>query len=151
MAQHPADRAAGAPPPPRPPKVVLDTNTLVASAYAEGSASRRIVEACLRGEVVAVLSPALKDEYLHILGRAVRTRGYDEALRRFIDCALMVEPGAAPRVVPDDPEDDKLVAAALAAAADALVTNDRHLLGLDPYGRLRILRPAEFARLWLTR
>ena len=53
-----------------------------------------------------------------------------------------------PRVVPDDPGDDKLLALALAAHADAVLTNDRHLLGLDPYGPVRILRPAEFVRLW---
>jgi predicted nucleic acid-binding protein len=53
--------------------------------------------------------------------------------------------------VPEDADDDKLVAAALAGAVDAIVTNDRHLLRLDPYGQLRILRPAEFVRLWLER
>jgi hypothetical protein len=39
--------------------VVLDTNTLVGSAFGQGSASRRIVEACLRGELVAVVRLAL--------------------------------------------------------------------------------------------
>jgi putative PIN family toxin of toxin-antitoxin system len=131
------------------PRVVLDTNLLVGSAYAEGSASRRIVDACLRGDVIAVLSPALKREYEHVLRRAVRVRGYDEALRRLLGEALSVEPQSTPRVVPEDPEDDKLVAAALAAGADAIVTNDRHLLALDPHGALRILRPAEFVRLRL--
>jgi hypothetical protein len=36
-------------------QVVLDTNVLVAAAYNPGSASRRIVEACLTGELAAVL------------------------------------------------------------------------------------------------
>jgi predicted nucleic acid-binding protein len=108
------------------------------------------VDACLRGDVVAVLSPALKHEYEHILRRAVRVRGYGEALRRLLDRACVVEPEPTPRVVPDDPEDDKLVAVALAAGADAIVTGDRHLLDLDPHGPLRILRPAEFVRLHLS-
>jgi predicted nucleic acid-binding protein len=54
-------------------------------------------------------------------------------------------------VVPEDPEDDKLVAVGLAADADALITNDRHLLTLDPQGPLRILRPAAFVHLWSPR
>jgi putative PIN family toxin of toxin-antitoxin system len=133
---------------PAPPRVVLDTNVLVGGAYAEGSASRRIIDACLRGDLVAVSSPALHREYERILRQAVRVRGYDEALRRLLDGAEVVEPAAAPRVVPDDPEDDKLVAAALAAGAAAIITNDHHLLGLDPLGPLRIVRPAEFVGLF---
>ena len=48
--------------------------------------------------------------------------------------------------VPDDPEDDKLIAAALGGNAGVIITNDHHLLDLDPYGQIRILRPADFVR-----
>jgi predicted nucleic acid-binding protein len=70
-------------------------------------------------------------------------------LQQFLQQALVVEPSETPRVVPDDPEDDKLLAVAIAAGADVIVSSDRHLLGLDPYGSVRILRPAEFLRLRL--
>jgi putative PIN family toxin of toxin-antitoxin system len=129
-------------------RVVLDTNVLVGAAYAPGSASRSVVDACLGGALAAVLSPALKHEYEYILERAVRVPGYAESLRRLLDRAEVVRPPETPRAVPADPEDDKLVAVALAAAAGAIITNDRHLLSLDPYGPLRILRPAAFLRLW---
>jgi len=39
---------------------------------------------------------------------------------------LFDDPVDPPRVVPEDPKDDYLVALALAAKADALVTRDRH-------------------------
>ena len=39
-------------------RVVLDTNVLVAAAYNPRSASRRVVEACLGGELTPVLSRA---------------------------------------------------------------------------------------------
>ena len=133
------------------PRVVLDTDSLVAAAYADASASRRILEACLRRDVQAVISPALLREYQYIVSRAVRRRDFGDLFRRFVEQAEMVEPVETPRVVPEDPDDDKLVAAALAGAADAIVTSDHHLLCLDPYGRLRILRPAEFVGLWLER
>ncbi len=133
------------------PRVVLDTDSLVAAAYADASASRRILEACLRRDVQAIVSPALRDEYEYILRRAVRGRDFSDLFRRFLEQAEVVEPVETPRIVPEDPADDKLVAVALAGAADAIVTNDHHLLCLDPHGRLRILRPAEFVRLWLER
>jgi predicted nucleic acid-binding protein len=127
---------------------VFDTNVLVGAAYAPRSASRRLVRACLRGQLIAFLSPALRREYDHILPRAVRTPNYERSLRRFLDGARPVEPAEAPRVVPDDPADDKLMALAVAAGAHALVTNDHHLLALDPYGTVRVVRPADFLNLW---
>ncbi len=39
---------------------------------------------------------------------------------------LFGDPVDPPRLVPDDPQDDYLVALALAAESDALVTRDRH-------------------------
>jgi putative PIN family toxin of toxin-antitoxin system len=134
----------------RRPRVVLDTAVLVAAAYAPRSASRRLLDACLRGDVRAVVSRELWREYEHIVRRAVRRRDFGTDLRRLLEAAELVQPGATPRVVPDDPGDDMVVAAAVAGGADAIVTNDRHLLDLDPYGRLRVERPSDFVRRWLT-
>src|SRR4051794_9025951 len=100
-------------------RVVLDTNVLVAAAYNPAGASRRVVDACLRGELVALLSPDVQREYELILQRAVRGRRSDDLLRTLLQQAEVVEPEETPRVVPDDPEDDKLVALAVAGRADA--------------------------------
>jgi predicted nucleic acid-binding protein len=126
---------------------VLDTNVLVGSAYAGRSASRRIVDACLRGELVAVVSAALRREYELILARAVR--GREGQLRQLLESALVVEPAEVPRVVPDDPDDDKLLALAAAAGA-VLVTSDRHLLELGALAPVPVRRPTDFARAWLA-
>jgi hypothetical protein len=45
-------------------------------------------------------------------------------------------------VVPDDPDDDKLVAAARTAGA-ALVSNDGHLLAVAGHEGLEVVRPAD--------
>ncbi len=123
-------------------RVVLDTNVLVAAAYNPASASRRIVEACLGGMMVAVLSPALRREYEFILYRAARGQPYLDRLRLLLEKAEVVEPGEVPRVVPDDPDDDKLVAVALAAGA-VLVSHDAHLLGVAGHEGLEVVRPAD--------
>src|SRR5262249_19812691 len=123
-------------------RVVLDTNVLVAAAYNARSASRRVVEACLGGEMTPVLSGALRREYDFIPGRAARGRPYLEQIHRVLSSAEVVEPARTPRVVPDDPEDDKLVAAALAAGA-VLISNDAHLLALAGHEGLRVVRPVE--------
>jgi len=130
-----------------PHRVLLDTNVLVAAAYAPQSASRRIVEACLRGDLVAVASEAIKREYDFILARAVRVDEYQDRLEELLEKLDLVEPSHTPRLVADDPEDDKFLAAAEAGNAGWIVTNDRHLLALDPHGPIRIVPPGRFVKL----
>ena len=128
-------------------RVVLDTNVLVAAAYAPRSASRRIVDACVSGDLVAVASPAIVREYERILARAVRVDDYQDRLAALVDKLELVEPQETPRLVPDDPDDDKFPAAARAGSAGWIVTNDRHLLALDPYGPIRIVPSGRFVEL----
>ena len=126
-----------------PRRVVIDTNILVACAYAERSASRQVVEACLAGTLTAVASVLLCREYELILDRAVGNRRGQERLRRLIETAEMVSVDAVPRVVRKDADDDKLVATAVAGGADAIVTNDHHLLELGYHRGIEMLRPKE--------
>lgn len=125
-------------------RIVLDTNVLVASAYDELSASWQIVDAVLHGELTAVVSPRLRREYTQILRQAVRIRGHEEQMQRFLEACEVVHPRGRRRHVPDDRQDDKVVDSALTGQAGVIITNDRHLLELDPYEGVRILRPTQF-------
>ena len=124
-------------------RVVLDTNVLIAAVRSPRSASRRIIEACCDGRLTALVSDPLIREYDFIRSRALRGTEdgglLDELLRR----AHRVEADAAQHAVPEDPDDSKVLATAADGGADVLVSNDRHLLRFDPYGALRIMRPAD--------
>lgn len=82
-----------------------------------------------------------------IAGRYGITREEAEAFvgRLADDGVLLEDPIDPPRVVPDDPNDDYLVALAKSSAADALVTRDRHFAEVREAG-LRILPPRAFIR-----
>lgn len=137
--------------PPEPVRVVLDTNVLIAAAWNAGSASRRIVEACLEGETLrAVSSPALRREYEFILKRAARKSKYRRELERLVEEAEEVECDAKAMgiEVPDDPDDAKVLATAVAGEVDALLGNDHHLLDLAETAPIPILRPGAFLREW---
>jgi hypothetical protein len=64
-------------------------------------------------------------------------------VHQLLEGAEVVEPAQTPRVVPGDPGDDQLVA----AAGAALVTNDGHLLALAGHEGLEVVRPAD-VRAW---
>ena len=89
-----------------------------------------------------MVSGALRREYEFILARAARGRPYLERIHQLLDGVEVVEPAQVPRVVPDDPDDDKLVAVALAAGA-VLVSNDAHLLALAGHEGLEVIRPTD--------
>ena len=126
------------------PRIVVDTNILVAACYAPNSAARRILEACLAGRLQAVASRDVYREYDLMVDRAVRVPGYRERLALWRRQLEVVAPRSVGRVVPGDADDDIFIAAALGGAARWIVTNDRHLLELDPYGPLRVLPSGVF-------
>jgi len=55
---------------------------------------------------------------------------------------LLEDPTDPPRVVPDDQDDDYLVALVLASRSDVLGTRDRHFEKVDLHG-LRIVGPRD--------
>lgn len=61
----------------------------------------------------------------------------------YIEAIELAEPLDVPSVVPNDPDDDHVLACALAAKADLIVSGDRHLLALNRYQNIPIVSPAE--------
>ncbi len=56
-------------------------------------------------------------------------------------------PLAVPPVIAADPEDDHVIAAAVTAEADLIVSGDRHLLTLGAHQGIGIVAPAEALRI----
>jgi predicted nucleic acid-binding protein len=73
--------------------------------------------------------------------------GVVSELRRL---AVMAAPVSVPRVIDDDPDDDRVLPGALAAQADLIVSGDRHLLGLGgSYQGINIVTPTQAVQ-WIT-
>ena len=57
---------------------------------------------------------------------------------------VVVNPPPTPGAVPRDPNDDMIIACAVAAEAHYLVTRDDDLLSLQAYRSIQIIAPEEF-------
>ena len=123
--------------------VVLDTNVIVAGLAASGLC-HEVVLRCLRGDSV-VSSAALLDEFERTLrdrfSLTPQTRLFLQQFRRHI--RLVDAPGLRVPVC-RDPDDDIVLATAVAGQADAIVTGDQDLLVLKAHEGIRILTPREF-------
>jgi uncharacterized protein len=74
----------------------------------------------------------------------------DDEIDRWLVALELIADRVAPRrevrAVPDDPDDDHLLATALEGRAAFVVTGDRHALVLGEYEGVRIVTPAEFLK-----
>ena len=133
-------------------RLVLDTNVVVSGLLWLGP-PRQVIEAGRRGMAAFFSSTVLLDELESVLKRdkfsaLLTSRKITPSLlmRRYGMFATLVDPAPVERVVRSDQDDDYVVATALGARADAIVTGDRHLLRLHPCQGIRILDPVDALR-----
>lgn len=126
--------------------VVLDTNVFVAAYWAPGSASARIVRACIEGTLRALYTAESRNETLAVLRQMKIPEDYVRRLDVYWERAELVESAPVDDVPIDDPEDRKFLEAAMGGEADFLVSNDEHLLSVGYVGRTEILTPRSLAR-----
>ncbi len=119
-------------------RVVLDPGVLIAAVISPSGAPAELLERWRDGEFDIVVSPKLLDELEGVLLRPkFNTLASADEVHSLVNALAAGGVGfddpAEPPSVTADPDDDYLVALAVASGADALVSGDRHLTSLrDP-------------------
>jgi uncharacterized protein len=130
-------------------RLVLDTNTVVSALLWHGLPYQLFTRS--RAFSLAFFSsPALLTELEEVLAypklaKAVAASGLTPAqlLQRYLRLATIVQPAPIAPTVLADPDDDHVLACALAAKAELIVSGDRHLLGLHEYQGIPILNTSD--------
>jgi predicted nucleic acid-binding protein len=134
-------------------RVVIDADCLIAGTLARSGAASRLLDLWQAGDFELIACPQLiGEERRALLDPRISvhygiTRQEVEAIcRRLTEEAIYVpDPVDPPRVVRGDAGDDYLVALALRAESDALITRDKHIATVAVAG-LRIVTPGIFIR-----
>jgi uncharacterized protein len=126
-------------------RAVLDVNVLISAVLSPRSTCAELLQLVRDGDIELVTSPGLLDELHRTLSRRkFRSRATDEDVTEYVDelreLAETRPDAAAMPGITRDPKDDYLVALALAAGVDALVSGDKDLLAVDV---VRVLTPRE--------
>ncbi len=130
-------------------RLVLDTNVVIAALLWSGPPNQ-LIELAAEGTVELASSDTLLAELADVLHRTKFTRklteqhtGVPEVVQRYRELAELVTVFGVPSVVAADPDDDHVLACALAARADLIVSGDHRLLELKRYQGIPILSASE--------
>lgn len=126
-------------------RVVLDTNVLVSALYLPASKPGMIVALARRGTIRNLVSPAILGEVERVLREKFQweTELARQAARQIENFSEVVEPQEHLIVLADDP-DNRILECAHAGRAHLILTGDKHLLQLQAYKGIAILKPADF-------
>jgi putative PIN family toxin of toxin-antitoxin system len=122
-------------------RLVLDTNVLFAAYISHGTCAT-LYEQALASETL-VTSQAILAEFEEKLIEKVKLSASEAAVVRqqVAADAIVVEPITLPAPICRDADDDVILATAVAARADLIVTGDKDLLVLGSYEGIPIVTP----------
>ena len=132
-------------------RVVLDTNQHISALIRPNGNPAQILRLWHIGLIEVAISPPMLKELAVVVHRPRIQQKYNlldadvaeyfEVLNAF----AVVVPGAIVLdAVPDDPDDNIIIACAIEAEADVIISGDQHLLSLGSYHRIPIIKAADF-------
>jgi putative PIN family toxin of toxin-antitoxin system len=132
-------------------KVVLDTNIAVSASINPKGPPADIIRAWRTQTFTWVISQPLLDELRRILFSSP-VRGYQvwteaelsEFLVRIAQTAELVAPEERLDIIKNDPQDNRVLEAAVEAKADYIVSGDKDLLDLGSFQNIPIITPTRF-------
>jgi len=126
-------------------KLVLDTNVLIAAFISKG-VCHHLVEHCLR------LHQSLTSEFIldEVREKLTKKFKYSEEDAIAVIALLrsrmeVIAPITLTRGICRDPDDEMVLATAVAGEAVCIITGDRDLLVLEQFESIDILSPSQFA------
>jgi len=129
-------------------RTVLDTNILIAALITKDTPPDILYQAWLQGTIEVVTSPAQMGEIAAVLSRPrlMKFIHPDEAsiLLENLDAKAIILNDPSPVDFSSDPEDNRILAVAVAAKADLIVSGDKkHMLCLNNAGGIPIVTARE--------
>jgi uncharacterized protein len=130
---------------------VFDTNVLIAAIITEGICSKLLHRARI-GEFSLISCPFIMKELRRILSKkfrlsheelALAIEPMSEAISQVIEHSLKITD------ICRDTDDDNIIACAVTARANYLVTGDSDLLEIKSYKDIKIITPRDFEALFV--
>ena len=125
-------------------RLVLDTNVLIAALIARGVCAD-LLEHCVLSHTIVASDFIFNELRGHLIGKFKYTdQDATEAIALLESHMEIVTPKSLDPPVCRDPDDDQILATAVAGPAACIVTGDKDLLVLQRYDGIEIVSPSDF-------
>ncbi len=131
-------------------KVTVDTNVIISALLKKDSVPAKAMSYVLNN-CQLYISRYILDELEEVLKRPkIRlVVGWDNnRIKRYLagleEVGILVKHPPVMEIVKEDPTDNNILACAVSAQVDYLITGDNHLIQLRRYEEIKIVSPSEF-------
>ncbi len=136
-------------------KIVVDANLFASGLIKPNSNPGKILDLIKQNQIELILSPAIMKEIKRIL-LYPKLQKYHRKTAQEIDAyfedilmfAWIVEGEEIIDIIKADPSDNKYLACAYEGEADYIVSGDHHLLYIEVYEGIEILKAKSFLNVW---
>lgn len=127
-------------------RVVLDTNVYISIFTNPKGELGTIWEHGLKGTYTILISPYIVAELAGVLREKFKWPEEEVKARakRFARMAEIIQPKTVPNVIKEDPDDNHILACAVAGKANLIVSHDLDVLRLKNYEGIGIMSPTDF-------
>lgn len=129
-------------------RIVPDTNVLISALIVEGN-EYRLIEKCFKRKILLITSADVLDEFKEVALRpkfGFTEEKVDDFVNALIEAAEVVMPIERISGVCRDPDDNKLLEAALEGKADYIISGDKDLLILKKFRNVKLVPAAALLR-----
>jgi len=131
-------------------RFTFDTNALLSATLWDGSVAQKLLFQFIKRRDSIYTTSEILSEYQEILKRDFDYT--DEEIKRIMEkvfqFATLIEPKNKLNVVKEDPDDNMIIECAAESKSDYIITYDRHLLKLEKYADIRIIKPEEAMKMF---
>ena len=130
-------------------RVVLDTNVFISGIFWIGTPNK-IITYWKEGRFTLISSLGTVVELARIL-KDFKIKLPEDVIKEWVDIiiknSVMVEPKEKLNIIKDDPKDNIFIETAVAGNANYIISQDKHILKIKEYKRIKILTPEEFEKI----
>lgn len=124
-------------------RVFLDTNVL-ASALTTRGLCTELFELVLQGHELLISEPVLEELERILRGKLGQSRSVTVGFVALLRAEARLTTAEHPFPALPDPDDEAIIASALAGQADVFITGDKALLDLQRIEKLPVMSPRQF-------